>query len=168
MWIETRYLFYRSSDSFESYYPLRGLRATQRRSALEGTTKVTLARVFSNSFFSFHWLISRRRNRPLQTFWGTPQSLGCSLAMPNRLGPKSPRVTNANHEIDNMHKCSSGWIALFFNFSQPTNWFGNLDHTLTKRGFGRVGKAQKRVCVWAELAASKGGGLGVFIAPLKN
>ena len=41
-----------------------------------------------------------------------------------------------------MHKCSSGWIALFLNFSQPTNGFGNLDHTLTKRGFGRVGKAQ--------------------------
>ena len=104
--IETRYLFYRSSDSFESYSPLRGLRATQRRSALDGTTKVTLARVFFNSFSSFHWLIPRRRNRPLQTFRGTPQSLGCSPAMPRRLGPKSPRVTNANHEIDNMHKCS--------------------------------------------------------------
>ena len=37
--------------------------------------------------------------------------------MPNRLELKSPRVTNANQEIDNMHKCSSGWIALFFKFS---------------------------------------------------
>ena len=51
MRIETRYLFYRSSDSFESYSPLRGLRATQQRSALEVTAKVTLAGVFSNSFF---------------------------------------------------------------------------------------------------------------------
>ena len=50
-----------------------------------------------------------------------PQSLGCSSTTPSRLGPKSPRVTNANHEIDNMHKCSSGWISLFLNFSQPTN-----------------------------------------------
>ena len=33
--IETRYLFYWSSDSVESYSPLRGLRVTQRRSALE-------------------------------------------------------------------------------------------------------------------------------------
>ena len=73
-----------------------------------------------------------------------------------------------NHEIDNMHKCSSGWIALFLNFSQPTNGFGNLDHTLTKRGFGRVGKAQKHSRGLAESAASKDGGLGVFIAPLKN
>ena len=52
--IETRYLFYRSSDSFGSYSPLRGLRTTQRRSALEGTMKITLAGVFSNSFSSFH------------------------------------------------------------------------------------------------------------------
>ena len=56
MRIETRYLFYWSSDSFESYSLLRGLRATQRRLALEGTTKVTLAKVFSNSFsFSTSW-----------------------------------------------------------------------------------------------------------------
>ena len=43
-----------------------------------------------------------------------------------------------------------------------------MDHTLTKRGFGRVGKAQKRVSVSAESAAFKGGGLGVFIAPLEK
>ena len=88
--------------------------------------------------------------------------------MPSHLGPKSPRVTNANHEIDNMHKCSSGWVAHFLNFSQPTNGFGNLDHILTKRGFGRVGKAQKYDRKSAESAASKGGGLGVFIAPLEK
>jgi hypothetical protein len=33
--IETRYLFFRSSDSVESYSLLRGLRATQQRLALE-------------------------------------------------------------------------------------------------------------------------------------
>ena len=43
-----------------------------------------------------------------------------------------------------------------------------MDHTLTKRGFERVGKAQKHVCVSVESAASKDGGLGVFIAPLKK
>ena len=43
-----------------------------------------------------------------------------------------------------------------------------MDHILTKRGFERVGKAQKRVYKPAESAASKGGGLGVFIAPLKK
>jgi len=88
--------------------------------------------------------------------------------MPSRLGPKSPRVTNANHKIDNMHKCSSGGLLSILNFSQLTNGFGNLDHTLTKRGFRRVGKAQKHARGSAELAASKGGGLGVFIVPLKN
>ena len=87
---------------------------------------------------------------------------------PSLLGPKSPRVTNANHKIDNMHKCSSGGLLSILNFSQPTNGFGNLDHTLTKRGFERVGKAQKGVGSPAELAASKGGGLRVFITPLEN
>ena len=43
-----------------------------------------------------------------------------------------------------------------------------MDHTLTKRGFGRVGKTQKRVLQPAESAASKGGGLGVFITPLEK
>ena len=43
-----------------------------------------------------------------------------------------------------------------------------IPDTSGKRGFMRVGKAQKRVCMSAESAASKGGGLGVFIAPLKD
>ena len=43
-----------------------------------------------------------------------------------------------------------------------------MDHTLTKRGFGRVGKAKKCVYKPAESAASKGGGLGVFIVPLEK
>ena len=88
--------------------------------------------------------------------------------MANHLGPKSPRVTNVNHEIDNMHKCSSGWIVLFLNFTQLTIWFGKFDQTLTKRGFERVGRAKKHVLQPVESAASKGEGLGVFIAPLKK
>ena len=61
------------------------------------------------------------------------------------------------------------WLALFFKFSlNPQIDFCNLDHTLTKRGFRRVGKAQKHICVPAKLAASKGGGLGVFIAPMEK
>ena len=87
---------------------------------------------------------------------------------PSSLGPKSPRVTNANHEIDNMHKCSSGGSLSILNFSEPTNGFGNLDHTLTKRGFRRVGKAQKHARGSTKLAASKGGGLGVFIVSLEK
>ena len=81
--------------------------------------------------------------------WGTPQSLRCSPAMPNSLGPKSPRVTNANHEIDNMHKCSSGWIALFLNFTQPTIWFGKFDQSLTKRGLGELARL-KNVYVYQQ------------------
>ena len=88
--------------------------------------------------------------------------------MPNRLGPKSPRVTNANHKIDNMHKYSSGGLLSILNFSQPTNGFGNWDESLTKRGMESVCKAQKHARGSAESAASKGGGLGVFIAPLKK
>jgi hypothetical protein len=61
--------------------------------------------------------------------------------MPSHLGPKSPRVTNVNHEIDNIHRCSSGGLLSILNFSQPTNGFGKLDHTLTKRGLESVLKA---------------------------
>ena len=88
--------------------------------------------------------------------------------MPNCLGLKSPRVTNANHEIDNMHKCLSGGLLSFSTFTQPTILFCKLDQSLIKRGFGRVGKAKKRVGSPAESGASKGGGLGVFIAPLEK
>ena len=67
-----------------------------------------------------------------------------------------------------MHKCSSGGLLSILNFSQPTNRFGNLDQSLTKRGLESVCKFQKRICLSAESVASKGGGLGVFIAPLKT
>jgi len=100
--IETRYLFYRSSDSVESYSPFRGLRVTQRRSALQDHEGHS-----SWSLFQLLLLFSLDDPfpcdggiEPLQTSRGTPQSLGCSLAMPSRLGPKSLRVTSANHEID--------------------------------------------------------------------
>jgi hypothetical protein len=43
-----------------------------------------------------------------------------------------------------------------------------MGHTLTKRWLESVLKAQQRVGQLEESAASKGGGLGVFIAPLKN
>ena len=41
-----------------------------------------------------------------------------------------------------------------------------MNESLTKRGFGRVGKPQKRARGSAESAASKGEGLELFIAPL--
>ena len=126
----------------------------------------------SRSLFQLIFLLplndSEAAESTITNFPKQPQSLGCSPATPSRLGPKSPRVTNANHEIDNMHKCASGGFLSILNLSQPTNWFGNLDHTLTKRGFGRVGKAQKCARGTAESPASKGWGLEVFIAPLKN
>ena len=78
----------------------------------------------SRSLFQLLFLLplndSEAAESTVTNFPKQPQSLGCSPATPSRLGPKSPRVTNANHEIDNMHKCSSGWIALFLNFTQPT------------------------------------------------
>ena len=146
---------------------IEGLRATQRRSALEGTTKVTLAGFFPTPFPPSSNLIPRQRNWSIQTFRGTLQSLGCSPVTPNHLGPRSPRVTNANHERDNIHKCSSGWIALFLKFIEPTIWFGKFDQSLTKRGLGELARL-KNVYVSAESAASKGGGLEVFIAPFEK
>ena len=116
-------------------------------------------------------MIPRWWNRPLQTFRGTPQSLGCSPATPNHLGPKSLRVTNVNHKIDNMHKCSSGWIALFLNFTQPQFNLANLINHSLREGWESWQGSKTYVCVSAEsaaLAASKGGGLGVFIAPLEK
>ena len=46
--------------------------------------------------------------------------------------------------------------------------FASLNQSLTKRGLESVLKAQKRVWKSTELAASKGGGLGVFIDPTQK
>ena len=46
--------------------------------------------------------------------------------------------------------------------------FASLNQSHTKRGLESVLKAQKRVRVLAESVASKGGGLGVFIASLEK
>ena len=43
-----------------------------------------------------------------------------------------------------------------------------MNQSLTKRGLESVLKAQKRVEKSAELVASKGGDLGVFIDPTKK
>ena len=67
--------------------------------------------------------------------------------------------------------CTSAQVVACFLFqilSQPTKGFGNLDESLTKRGLESVCKAQKRARGSTESAASKGEGLGVFIAPLKK
>ena len=50
------------------------------------------------------------RIEPVQTSQGTPQALGCSLATPSRLGPKNPRVTNANHEINKYAQVLKGGL----------------------------------------------------------
>ena len=106
--IETHDVFYRSSTSIETYSPLRRLWATHHRSALEDHEGHS-----SQSLFQLLFLLPLVDSFPcgggielLQTSRGTPQSLGCSPATPSRLESKSPRVTNANHKIDNMHKCS--------------------------------------------------------------
>jgi len=81
--------------------------------------------------------------------------------MPSRLGPKSSRVTNANHEIDKyMHKRSMVACSQFRISLNPQVGFCKLDHTVTKRGLESVLKAQKHIWEPVESAASKGGGLG--------
>ena len=115
---------------------------------------------FSWSLFQLLFLLplvdSEAAESTVTNFPKQPQSLGCSPAMPSRLGPKSPRVTNANHEIDNMHKCSSGGL-FSFSISLLTHKmdFASLNQSLTKRELESVLKAQK--CVWmsVESAASK-------------
>ena len=77
--------------------------------------------------------------------------------MPSHLGPKSPRVTNANHEIDKYAQVLKGGLLSILNLTQPTRWilqFGSL----TKRGLESVLKAQKHVWKSVESAVSKGGG----------
>ena len=58
--------------------------------------------------------------------------------------------------------------SLFQILSQPTKEFGNLDESHPKRGLESVCKAQKRARGSVESAASKGGGLGVFIVSLEK
>jgi hypothetical protein len=113
--IETRNLFYRSSDSVESYSPLRGLWATQQRSALEDHEGHS-----SRSLFHLLFLLlvdtfpCGSGIKMLQTSQGTPQSIGCSLATPSRLGPKSPRVTKCKSRDWQICKSVQGWLALNF------------------------------------------------------
>ena len=144
MWIETRYLFYRSLDSFESYSPLRGLRATQRRSALEDHKGHSSQSLFQLLFLfplvdPFPYGIGIK---PLQTSWGTPQSLGCSLTTPSCLGPKSPRVTNANHEIDKYAQVFKDGLLSILNLTQPKRWILQVwnNHSLREgwRVFSRL------------------------------
>ena len=42
--------------------------------------------------------------------------------MPSRLGPKSPRVTNANHEIDKYTQVLKGGLLSILNLTQSTRW----------------------------------------------
>ena len=131
--IEIRYLFYRSFDSVESYSPLRGLWGTHRRSALEDHEGHPSWSIFQLLFLlplvdSFP---CGGRIEPVQTSQGTPQALGCSLATPSRLGPKNPRVTNANHEIDRYAQVFKGGLLSNLNFTQPTRWickFESITH----------------------------------------
>jgi len=155
-------MFYRSSASMETYSLLRGLRVTQQRSALEDHEGHS-----SRSLFQLIFLLPLVDSfpcgggiEPLQTFWGTPQALGCSPTTPSRLGPKSPRVTNANHEIDNMHKCSRVACSQIWISLNPQVEFCKSDQSLTKRGLESVLKAHKHVWMSVESATSKGGGLG--------
>ena len=75
----------------------------------------------SRSLFQLLFLLplndSEAAESTVTTFHGTPQSLGCSLATPNRLGPKSPRVTNANHEIDKYAQVLKGGLLSILNLT---------------------------------------------------
>ena len=142
--IETQELFYRSSASVETYSLLRGLRATQQRSTLEDHEGHS-----SRSLFQFLFLLPLVDSfpcgggiKPLQTSRGTPQALGCSLAMSSRLGLKSPRITNANHEIDKYAQVLKGGLLLILNLTQPTRWILQvwINHSLREgwRVFSRL------------------------------
>ena len=127
---------------------------TQQRSALEDHEGHS-----SWSFFQLLFLLPLVNSfpcgggiEPLQTFRGTLQALGCSPAMPSHLGPKSSRVTNANHKWSRV-ACSQ-----FESHSTHKMDFASLNQSLTKRGLESVLKAQKRVRESVESAASKGGG----------
>jgi hypothetical protein len=155
-----RTCFYWSSNSVESYSPLRGLWATQRRLALEDHEGHP-----SRSLFQLLFLFLLDDSfpcgggiEPVQTSRGTPQALGCSPATPSHLGPKSPRVTNANHEIDKNAQVLKGGLLLIWISLNPQDGFCNLDQSPTKKGLESVLKVQKRIRVSAESAASKGGG----------
>jgi hypothetical protein len=67
-----------------------------------------------------------------------------------------------------MHKCSRVACSQFESHSTHKIDFAMLNQSLTKRGLKSVLKAQKHVWKSAESAASKGGGLGVFIDPTQK
>jgi hypothetical protein len=48
------------------------------------------------------------------------KAIGCSQLMPRHLGPKSPRVTNANHEINKYAQVLKGGLLSILNLTQPT------------------------------------------------
>ena len=64
---------------------------------------------------------------------------------PSRVGPKSPRVANANHEINKYAQVLKDGLLSILNLTQPKDGFCNLDQSLTKRGLESVLKAKKRV-----------------------
>jgi hypothetical protein len=120
--IETQELFYRSLASVETYSRLRGPQATQQRSALENHKGHS-----SRSLFQLFFLLPLDDSFPcggriesLQTFRGTPQAIGCSQLTPRHLGPKSPRVTNVNHEINKYAQVLKGGLLSILNLTQPT------------------------------------------------
>ena len=61
--------------------------------------------------------------------------------MPSHLGPKSPRVTNANHEIRQYAQVLKWWLALLFKFSlNPQMDFAIwITHSL-REGLGELAK----------------------------
>jgi hypothetical protein len=105
---------------------------------------------------------------PVQTNPWQPQALGCSPATPSRLGPKDPRVTNANHENRQYAQVLKVACSLILNLTQIHTLILQVESPLTKRGWERVRSAQKIATKSVESAASKRGGLGLFIANLKN
>ena len=65
--------------------------------------------------------------------------------MPSHLGPKSPRVINANHEINKNAQVLKGGLLSIESHSTHKMDFASLNQSLTKRRLESVLKAQKYV-----------------------
>ena len=84
-----------------------------------------------------------QRSRAGTNFRGTPQSLGCSPATPSHLGPKNPRVINANHENRQYAQVLKVACSLKLNLTQIHTLILQIGSPLTKKGFEGVRTAQK-------------------------
>ena len=120
MQIETRYLFYRSSDSVE------GAAGDPAKVSPRGYHEGHSSRSLFQLFFLLPLVDSEAVESTVTNF---PRHTTISRVLSgdtNCLGLKSPRVTNVNHEINNMHKRSSGGLLSFLNSLSTHKWIWQI------------------------------------------